>query len=141
LEETTEELRLANQNVDLLQQVSQRSKYYINGLQNELIIVHQLLLVVEDARNLSDVSGHQVFSTKADTLLSISEVGEKVTTLNKEIFQAAATLGIARHSSKKHPSTPNTSATSASSQLSSINCKALLHVSTSFAEDHQKWSR
>jgi len=32
------------------------------------------------------------FLTKADTL-SISEVGEKVTALNEEIFQAAATLG------------------------------------------------
>ena len=36
--------------------------------------------------------GAQDLLTKADTL-SISEVGEKVTTLNEEIFQAAATLG------------------------------------------------
>ena len=50
--------------------------------------VHQEL----DAKTLS--GGPEVSSTrtKADAL-SISEVGEKVTALNEEIFQAAATLG------------------------------------------------
>ena len=57
-------------------------------------IVHQQL---EDAKNLSQVRGKelfggQVFLTKAATL-SISKVGEKVTALNEENFQAAATLG------------------------------------------------
>ena len=66
----------------------------INDLQIELSNVHQQL---EDAKTLSEVRGKklvgaQVFLTKADTL-SISEVGEKVTALNEEIFQAAATLG------------------------------------------------
>ena len=63
----------------------------MGALQNELTIVHQQL---EDAEHLSEVRGKvlvgaQVFLTKADTI-SISEVGEKVTALNEDIFQAAA---------------------------------------------------
>jgi hypothetical protein len=75
----------------------QRSRDTINGLRNELNDVHQQL---EDAKALSEIRGKknldvQVFSTKADTVttLSISEVGESVVALNEEIFQAAATLG------------------------------------------------
>ena len=74
-----------------LQDENQRT---ISSLQNELINVHQQL---DDAKKLSEVRekefvSSQVFLAKADTL-SISEVGEKVTALNEEIFQAAATLG------------------------------------------------
>ena len=85
LRKRTNELRQANQQIVDLQQESQRSKDIISNLQN-LIRAYQKL----DPKTLqvSDVSG----STKADTL-SISEVGERVTALNEEIFQAAATLG------------------------------------------------
>ena len=85
LRKRTNELRQANQQIVDLQQESQRSKDIISNLQN-LISAYQKL----DPKTLqvSDVSG----STKADTL-SISEVGERVTALNEEIFQAAATLG------------------------------------------------
>ena len=88
------ELRYAGQVIGHHEHEIQRSKDFINGLKNELSNVHQQL---EDAKNLSEVRGKelfgaQVFLTKADTL-SISEVGDKVTALNEEIFQAAATLG------------------------------------------------
>ena len=88
------ELQQANQVIGHLQHETQRFKDSISGLQNELYNIHQQL---EDAKNLSEVRrkelfGAQVFLTKADTL-SISEVGEKVATLNEGIFQAAATLG------------------------------------------------
>ena len=94
LKRRTGELRRAGQYIGHLEHESQRFKDTISGLQNELNIVHQQL---KDAKNLSEVRGKelfgaQVFLTKADTL-SISEVGEKVTALNEEIFQAAATLG------------------------------------------------
>jgi hypothetical protein len=90
----TGELRETNHHYGVLQHQNQRLKDSINGLQNELMNVNQQL---EYAKNLSEVRGKelvgsQVFLTKADTL-SISEVGEKVTALNEEIFQAAATLG------------------------------------------------
>ena len=88
------ELRRRNGELRHLQHESQQSKDSINGLQNELIDVHQQL---EDAKNLSEVRGKeligaQVFLSKADTL-SISEAGEKVTALNEEISQTAAILG------------------------------------------------
>ena len=88
------ELRHLNGHVEQLQREQQRLRDINGSLQNELNKVHQQL---EDAKNISKVSGKelfrpQVFLTKADTL-SISEVGEKVTALNEEIFQAAATLG------------------------------------------------
>ena len=96
LRRTNGDLSKANHFIKHLhwQQELQRSRDTINGLQNELIQVHQQ---VEDAKTLSEVLkkeliGTQVFLTKADTL-SISEVGEKVTALNEEISQAAATLG------------------------------------------------
>ena len=87
-------MRQASQLIGNLQHENQRFKDSVSGLQNELNNVHQQL---DDAINLSEVRGKelfgaQVFLTKADTL-SISEVGEKVTALNEEIFQAAATLG------------------------------------------------
>ena len=87
------DLRNANHYINQLHHEKQRSKDCIGGLQNELNNIHQQL---QDAKNLSEVRGRelhgaQVFLTKADTL-SISEVGEKVTALNEEIFQAAATL-------------------------------------------------
>jgi len=94
LRRRTIELNKGHHHINYLQHENQRSKDTINGLQNELMAVHQQL---DDAKALSEVRGKelfgaQVFLTKADTL-SISEVGEKVTALNEEIFQAAATLG------------------------------------------------
>ena len=94
LRRRNKELRQASQYIGQLLNVSQQSKDFISSLQNELINVLQQL---EDAKTLSEVRGKellgaQVFLTKADTL-SISEVGEKVTALNEEVFQAAATLG------------------------------------------------
>jgi hypothetical protein len=94
IENNDRELRKRARDLLILQHDSERSKDTINGLQNELINVHQQL---EDSKALSEVRGKelfgsQVFLDKADTL-SISEVGEKVTALNEEIFQAAATLG------------------------------------------------
>ena len=88
------ELRQASQYIDHLQQENQRSKDLNNGLQNELNNVGQQL---EEAKALCEVRGKELhgaqnFLTKADTL-SISEVGEKLTALNEEIFQAAATFG------------------------------------------------
>ena len=68
---------------------SQRYKDTINGLQNELNDVHQQL---EDAKALSEVHEKKLSGAQVDTL-SIAEVGEKVSALNEEIFQAAATLG------------------------------------------------
>ena len=79
LKRITNELRQANQHI---RDESQCSKDFISDLQN-LINGHQKL----DPKNVSDFS-----TTKADTL-SISEVGKKVTALNEELFQAAATLG------------------------------------------------
>ena len=103
------ELRQVSQIIDNLQQENKRSKDTISSLQNELINVHQQL---EDAKNLSEVhetelvdSSSPAILTKADTL-SISEVGEKVTALNEEIFQAAATLGEALV--RKHPEVSQT---------------------------------
>ena len=86
------ELHQASQLIGNLQHENQRFKDSISGFQTELNIVHQQL---EDTK--TEVRGKELFdshtlSTKADTL-SISEVGEKVTALNEEIFQAAATLG------------------------------------------------
>ena len=94
LRRRTGELNKANHYVQHLQHEIQRARDTIGGFQNELNNVHQQL---EDAKALSEVRGKelvgaQVFLTKADTL-SISEVGEKVTALNEELFQAAATLG------------------------------------------------
>ena len=85
-------MRQASQLIGNLQHENQRFKDSISGFQNELNIVHQQL---EDAK--TEVRGKELFgahahSTEAD-ILSISEVGEKVTALNEEIFQAAATLG------------------------------------------------
>ncbi|KAF8801848.1 hypothetical protein BYT27DRAFT_7261625, partial [Phlegmacium glaucopus] len=94
LRRTRTELRNTSHYANELHHEKQRWRDHINNLQNELNNIHQQL---GDAKNLSDVRGKelhgaQVFLTKADTL-SISEVGEKVTALNEEIFQAAATLG------------------------------------------------
>jgi hypothetical protein len=80
------------------------ANHYIGGLQTELNNVHQQL---EDAKNLSEVRGKelfatQVFLTKADTI-SISEVGEKVTALNEEIFQAATLGEVLIHESHEMP--------------------------------------
>jgi DNA polymerase III epsilon subunit-like protein len=83
------EIHKGNYYINQLQHVSQRSKDTISGLQNELTNVHQKL---KDARSLSEVRGKKLFGAEVD-ILSISEVGEKVTALNEEIFQAAATLG------------------------------------------------
>ena len=88
------ELRQASQYIEHLQQENQRSRDSNNSLQNELNNVRQQLgdsKALSEARG-KELVGSQVFLTKADTL-SISEVGEKVTALNEEIFQAAATLG------------------------------------------------
>ena len=91
LKRRTMELNKGNRYITHLQHESQhesqRSKDFISDLLN-LINVHQKL----DPKTLSDASGPQISSTKPDTL-SISEAGEKVTALNEEIFQAAATLG------------------------------------------------
>ncbi|KAF8805146.1 hypothetical protein BYT27DRAFT_7339743 [Phlegmacium glaucopus] len=94
LRRTRMELRNASHYANELHRKKQRWKDHMNGLQNELNNIHQQL---DDAKNLCKVRGKelhgaQVFLTKADAL-SISEVGEKVTALNEEIFQAAATLG------------------------------------------------
>ena len=91
LRRTQGELRSAKHHISELQHERQRIIDHANGLQNELNNVHQQL---EDAKTLSEVHRKepQVFLTKADTL-SISEVREKVTVLNEEIFQAAATFG------------------------------------------------
>ena len=93
LQKSQGELRNANNHINQLLRDKQRSNDQINGLQIELNNIHQQL---EDAKTLSEGRGKKLvgahFLTKADTL-SISEVGEKVTALNEEIFQAAATLG------------------------------------------------
>ena len=69
----------------------QRLKDTNIGLQNELNNVNQQL---EDAKALYGVCGKElfgarVFLTKAE--FSTSEMGEKVTALNEEIFHVAAT--------------------------------------------------
>ena len=89
LRRRTGELRQANRDVGHLQQECQRLKKSIKGLQNDLNNVHQQL---EDAKTLSEVREKKLISAQIDTI-SISEVGEKVTALNEEIFQAAAILG------------------------------------------------
>jgi hypothetical protein len=94
IENNDRELRKRARDLLILQHDSDRSKDTIDGLQNELFNVHRQL---EDSKALSEVRGKelfgsQVFLDKADRL-SISEVGEKVTALNEEIFQAAAALG------------------------------------------------
>jgi hypothetical protein len=66
----------------------------LKAVKHELNAVKQQL---SDAVNLSEVRGKelkgaQVFLTKADTL-SVSDVVQKVTALNEEIFQMAAFLG------------------------------------------------
>ena len=87
------ELRQASQLIGNLQHENQRLKDSISGFQNELKIVHQKL---EDAKTKireKELFGAHALSTSKADILSISEVGEKVTALNEEIFQAAATLG------------------------------------------------
>ncbi|KAJ2917958.1 hypothetical protein MD484_g2425, partial [Candolleomyces efflorescens] len=66
----------------------------LKSVRNELAAVKQQL---SDAVNLSEVRGKelkgaQVFLTKADTL-SVTDVVQKVSALNEEIFQMAAYLG------------------------------------------------
>ena len=91
LRRRTGELRQANRDVGHLQQECQRLKKSIKGLQNDLNNVHQQL---EDAKTLSEVREKKLISAQIDTIsISDSEVGEKVTALNEEIFQAAAILG------------------------------------------------
>ena len=88
LRRTQGELRSAKNYISELQDDRQQCIDRINGLLNN---VHQRL---EDAKTLPEARRKepQIFLTKADKL-SISEVGEKVTVLNEEIFQAAATFG------------------------------------------------
>ena len=83
------ELRQASQFVGHLLRESRRSKDSITGLQNELNDVRRQL---KDANTLPQVPGKEFSVTQVDSL-SISEVGEKVTALNDEIFLAAAVLG------------------------------------------------
>ena len=64
------------------------------GQENELSVLRREL---KDAQNLAAIRGKefvgsQVFLVKADSL-SISEIIEKVSNLNKKIFQAATLLG------------------------------------------------
>ena len=88
-----EEFRQASQIIDNLRHDNQRSTDNIRSLQNELFNIRQQF---QDAKNLSEVrekelAGFKAFLAEADTL-SISEICEKVTALNEEIFQTAATL-------------------------------------------------
>ena len=74
-----------------LQHECQRSKNFINSLQNEL---SNIRLQLEDGKTLSKVREKRLSGAQLEVdTLSISEVGEKVTALNEEIFQAAAALG------------------------------------------------
>ena len=83
LKRRNEKLREASQYIDHLQHENQRLKDSMNGLQRE-----------SESNEVQgkELLGSQVFLTKVNAV-SISEVGEKVTALNEEIFQAAATLG------------------------------------------------
>ena len=83
LKRRNEKLREASQHIDRLQHENQRLKDSMNGLQRK-----------SESNEVQgkELLGSQVFLTKVNTL-SISEVGEKVTALNEENFQAAATLG------------------------------------------------
>jgi len=92
-------LRYASQYIDHLLRENQRSKDSINSFQNELKNVYQQL---EDAKALSEVRGKKLFGAEVD-ILSISEVGEKITALNEENFQAAATLGEALIHKRREP--------------------------------------
>ena len=85
-------MRQASRFIGNLQHENQRFKDSISGFQNELNIVHQQLEDAKTEVRRKELFGAHALSTKAD-ILSISEVGEKVTSLNEEIFQAAATLG------------------------------------------------
>ena len=89
LDRKNAELRHADQIIGHLQHEMQRSKDSNNDLQNDLNNVRQQL---EDAKKHSEVCGEEHFGVQVHTF-SISEMEEKVTALNEEIFQAAATLG------------------------------------------------
>ena len=77
-----------------VQYENQRLKERVGSLEHELKSVTKRY---EDVKSLSDTRGKelvgaQVFLSKADSL-SISDVTQKVNTLNQEIYQAAASLG------------------------------------------------
>jgi molecular chaperone GrpE (heat shock protein) len=86
IENYDRELKRRDEELHQARHENKMSKVTIAALQNELINVHQQL---EDAKALS---GSQ--SSKDDTLLSISDKGEKVTALtrNEENSQAAAII-------------------------------------------------
>jgi len=77
-----------------LQSANARLKDHLLSSQHELANVQRKL---DDAKVLADTRGRelqgaQVFLTKADSL-AISDLSARVTQLNEEIFQAAASLG------------------------------------------------
>ena len=81
------EMASAQKHVQHLDTELKAAKHELNAVKQQL----------SDAVNLSEVRGKelkgaQVFLTKADTL-SVSDVVQKVTALNEEIFQMAAFLG------------------------------------------------
>ena len=93
LKQARGELRQASQLIGNLQHENQRFNDSITGF--ELNIVHQQQEDFE--KKETEVRGNELFGALAllakTATLSISKVGEKVTALNEEIFQAAAALG------------------------------------------------
>jgi len=91
---------------DELKQQRKKYKSTIEGLEYE---VGNLQHKFNEVTSLSDtrgreLAGAQTFLSTADTI-SVSEVVDKVTALNEEIFQAAAYLGdCVQHSSRRYDS-------------------------------------
>ena len=86
--------RVFSRNIHELQSANARLKDHLLSSQHELANVQRKL---DDAKVLADTRGRelqgaQVFLTKADSL-AISDLSARVTQLNEEIFQAAASLG------------------------------------------------
>jgi len=86
--------RVYARNIQELQGAKARLKDHLHSCQHELANVQRKL---DDAKVLAETRGRelqgaQVFLTKADSL-AISDLSARVTQLNEEIFQAAASLG------------------------------------------------
>ena len=136
LQRTGEDLRNANTHINQLLQEKQRWNDQMNGLPNESNNVGQQL---EHARTLSAVCGKDPFGAqvKVDDTLSISEVGEKVTALNREIVRAAAIVNDAVIHTPRQISQGSFDAACADSQeMVGLRIKNLL-ISQSHKQGHK----
>ena len=94
LQQAIGENRVYARNVHELQDANARLKEHLLSSQKELTNVQRKLDVAKVLANTRgrELQGAQVFLAKADSI-AISDLSPRVTQLNEEIFQAAASLG------------------------------------------------